>query len=134
MPAAGPPLIWAGASWGIGDLADLATFGRWARTQGAGFVAVSPLHAPIPSDCPEASPYFASSRQWRNPLHLRIEEVDGWDTGSAELAALAEAGRALDAARLIDRRAVWAAKRAALELLWARVRGSASADRRFATF
>jgi 4-alpha-glucanotransferase len=122
------------ASWGIGDLGDLATFGRWARGRGAGFVAVSPLHAPIPSDSPEASPYFASTRRWRNPLHLRIEGVDGWDAGSVELAPLAEAGSALNSVRRIDRQAAWAAKRAALEWLWTRVRASAAADPRFDAF
>jgi 4-alpha-glucanotransferase len=106
------------ASWGIGDVGDLATLGRLAARQGAGFLVLSPLHAPMPGPSPEPSPYFASSRRWRNPLHLRIEDVPGFDPGDDELAALAAKGRQLNGARVIDRDAVWARKRAALDLLW----------------
>ena len=107
-------------SWGIGDLGDLASIGRWAAPQGAGFVVLSPLHAPLPGPSPEASPYFASSRRWRNPLHLRIEDVDGFDLGDEVLADVTAAARRIDPDGLIDRDAVWACKRAALDRLWER--------------
>jgi 4-alpha-glucanotransferase len=122
------------ASWGIGDLADLASLTKWAKATGAGFVALSPLHAPLPVESPEPSPYFASSRRWRNPLHLRLELVDGWDPSDPDLAELAGRGRALDADRRIDRTAVWAVKREALTRLWLSQRAEAAMDPGFFAF
>ncbi|MGH9137128.1 MAG: 4-alpha-glucanotransferase [Acidimicrobiales bacterium] len=118
------------SSWGIGDLADLATVGRWAAGHGASVVAASPFHAPQPFDRQGPSPYFASSRRWRSPLLLRLEDVDGWDLNDVELAALADHGRSLLAARAIDHDRVWALKRKALERVWAHV-GWGRADHDF---
>ena len=101
-------------SWGIGDLADVRELGRWASSRGAGFLAVSPLGAPNPGPIPEPSPYYPSTRRFANPLHLRIEEVDG----AAIDDDLARAGRALNGAGPIDRERVWALKRQALERIW----------------
>jgi 4-alpha-glucanotransferase len=109
------------SSWGIGDLGDLAAVGRWSATVGAGFLVLSPLHAPMPGPTPEPSPYFASSRRWRNPLHLRLEELPGF---GPSLEPLAARGRALTDDPTIDRAAVWAVKREALDELWSRRRGS----------
>jgi 4-alpha-glucanotransferase len=106
------------ASWGIGDLADLRSLGTWAAGRGAGMVAVSPLHAPLPLDRVEPSPYFPSSRRWGNPLALRIEDVPG-AAGAPEVAELGAQGRRLNGGPLLDRDQVWALKRRALESLWA---------------
>jgi 4-alpha-glucanotransferase len=105
-------------SWGIGDLADLRSLGTWAAGRGAGMVAVSPLHAPLPLDRVEPSPYFPSSRRWGNPLALRIEDVPG-AAGAAAIAGLGAQGRRLNDAPRMDRDQVWALKRRALESLWA---------------
>jgi 4-alpha-glucanotransferase len=102
------------SSWGIGDLADLRTFGAWAAARGASFALVNPLNAAAPSAPVEASPYLPSSRRWRNPLYLCVEEVDGAAVLGDELDGLAAAGRALNADRLIDRDAVAALKMDAL--------------------
>lgn len=112
-------------SWGIGDYRDLADIVRWSGSpEGgrAGLVACNPLHAMTPAAPIENSPYFPSSRRFRSPLYLRIEDT-------AEYAAADEAVRArVDRLRpstvedRIDRAAVWAAKLAALELLWPRAR------------
>src|SRR5205823_2200542 len=59
-------------SQGIGDLGDLGALLRWAARQGAGAVLISPLHAPSPTLPQQDSPYYASSRRWWNPLHLRV--------------------------------------------------------------
>jgi 4-alpha-glucanotransferase len=102
-------------SWGIGDLGDLRELAAWSRRVGAGFMTVSPLGAPNPTAEPEASPYFASTRRFGNPLALRAEELPG----AVELDELAQAGRALNAARLVDRRRAMALKMRALERTWA---------------
>jgi 4-alpha-glucanotransferase len=104
-------------SWGIGDVADLRAIGAWAAGRGAGMVAVSPLHAPLPLARVEPSPYFPSSRRWTNPLTLRIDELPG-AAGDATIGELGARARALNAAPLIDRDQVWELKRQALERLW----------------
>jgi len=109
-------------SWGIGDLADVAALGEWSASRwGASVLLLNPLHAARPGLPQAASPYFPSSRRFRNPLYLRIEDVPGAAELGDELAPLARAGRALNDDRRIDRDAVYRSKMAALELLWERV-------------
>ncbi|MCU1373901.1 MAG: 4-alpha-glucanotransferase [Actinomycetia bacterium] len=98
-------------SWGIGDLADLRWLQAWAAERGAGVLALNPLHAAGPAFPQQPSPYYPSSRCFRNPLYLRVEEVPG--VGDVE--KLAAAGRALNDERHIDRDQVWALKQEALE-------------------
>ena len=116
-------------SWGMGDLADLTRLARWSSDLGAGVVMVNPLHAPLPTAGQEASPYFPSSRCFRNPLYLRVENVTGVETQDEDLEALAAAGRALSADRRIDRDAVWRLKLGALERLWEGFVGDPGFDR-----
>jgi 4-alpha-glucanotransferase len=104
-------------SWGIGDLADLRSVGGWAAARGAGMLGVNPLHAPQLVERVEPSPYFPSSRRWFNPLLLRIEDLPGAG-GNATIEALGADARQLNAAPLVDRDAVWALKRRALDHLW----------------
>ena len=117
-------------SWGIGDLADLRTLNEWSAARGARFTLVNPLHAATPTDAQQPSPYFPTSRVWRNPLYLHIEDVPGWSEVAEELSEVAAAGRALLADRRIDRDAVRVHKMAALERLWGlwRVRTALDAD------
>ncbi|MGH9157915.1 MAG: 4-alpha-glucanotransferase [Acidimicrobiales bacterium] len=121
------------ASWGIGDLADLARLGRWSASLGAGTALVNPLHAALPTGPQQPSPYSPSSRCYRNPLYLRVEEVPGAGEGHfdlhLDLDRLGRAGRALNADRRIDRDAVWALKGEALDLLWSRFGGDPAFDR-----
>jgi 4-alpha-glucanotransferase len=94
-------------SWGIGDLADLRSMGRWAGAEGAGFALVSPINAAAMAPPVEPSPYLPTSRRWRNPLYLRVEEVPGCaEALGAGLDAVSAAGRALNADRHIDRDAI----------------------------
>ena len=108
-------------SWGIGDLADLRRIGTWARQNGAGLALVNPLAAAAPTVPQQASPYLPSTRRFRSPLYLRIEDVDG-AREVPRLRELAERGRALNADRRIDRDAVFKVKMAALEHIWRAVR------------
>ena len=113
------------ASWGMGDLADLATIASWARGRGAGMLLVNPLHAVAPLIPQEPSPYFPTSRRFANPIYLRVEDVPGAQECGPELAVLAEEARRLDRSQIIDRDRVWELKRQALELIWQRSGGRA---------
>ncbi len=104
-------------SWGIGDLRDLRWLGGWVRQHGIDHLALSPLHAPSPGNHPQPSPYYPSSRRNLNPLHIAVEEVPGAATDD-RVAELDGQARALLSERRIDRTAVWAAKREALEHLF----------------
>jgi 4-alpha-glucanotransferase len=108
-------------SWGMGDLSDLQRLGRWARRNGAGIALVNPLAASAPTVPQQASPYLPSSRRFRNPLYLRIEDVDG----AREVPGvrdLARRARALNSERRIDRDAVFTLKMNALQKIWRVVR------------
>ncbi|MFD5729798.1 4-alpha-glucanotransferase [Streptomyces sp. NPDC058368] len=114
-------------SWGMGDLGDLADLASWSgRRLGAGFVQVNPLHAAVPGDPTDPSPYRPSSRRFPDPVHLRVESVPeyGQVTDPVALDALRRKGAelreaVLDKGALIDRDAVWALKRQALDLVLA---------------
>lgn len=110
------------ASWGIGDLADLTRLARWSARMGAGVIMTNPLHAATPVLPQQPSPYYPSSRRWRSLLYLRIEDVPGAHALAAEIAPIAEQGRALNDERRIDRDAIFRLKLAALERLWIRWR------------
>lgn len=109
----------SGGSWGIGDLADLAEVARWSAGLGAEVIVVNPLHAPLPVGGQQASPYYPASRVFRSPLYLRPERVDG-ARGLDGIEEAAAAGRTLAGGALIDRDAVWEAKRPLLEAAFER--------------
>jgi len=121
-------------SWGIGDLGDLRRLARWSAGQGAGSLLISPIGAANPSPDPEASPYYPSSRRFRNPLYLAVEEVPGHDQAADDLAALAREARALNPDRSIDRRRIQSLKLRALERIWHETHASAVAAPAFRRF
>lgn len=116
------------ASWGHGDLADLAATARWAERLGASWVAHEPTGALRPTGPAggtlTSSPYSPSSRRYPSPLYLRVEQVQGAELAGDAVAAAAVAGRALNEDRRIDRDRVWALKHSALEAVWQQVRTS----------
>ncbi len=111
------------ASWGHGDLRDLADLATWSgRALGADFVLVNPLHAAEPMPPVSPSPYLPMSRSHVSPLYLRIEDIPEYAalgaSDRARIDRLAVPLRAASAtAALIDRDAVWAAKREALKII-----------------
>ncbi|HET9518204.1 MAG TPA: 4-alpha-glucanotransferase, partial [Actinoplanes sp.] len=130
-----PPQTWgwmlqlyavhSAASWGIGDLGDLAEFtttvagAPTADSTAAGFVLLNPLHAITPTMPVPASPYSPSSRRFANPLYLRVADTHEYAMADPALRAEVDALRPTEPADgLIDYTAVWQAKRAALQLLW----------------
>ena len=123
----------SGASWGMGDLGDLAALGRWSRSLGAGVVLVNPMHAVAPGVPQEASPYYPTSRSFRSPLYLRVEDVPGAGA-RPEVQEAAGAGRALNARPLVDRDAVWQLKARALEAVWRTSRARQGREAGFAGF
>ena len=105
------------SSWGVGDLGDLRRFAGWSSDGGAGALLLNPLHAVMPIGGQQPSPYYPSSRCFRNPLYLRIEDVPGADQLDNR-DELRRAGRALNASDTIDRDAIYALKMDALGSLW----------------
>ena len=131
-------------SWGIGDLADLRRLARWTKSEGGSLILLNPLGAQNPTLPYEATPYFASSRRFRNTIYLRVEEVEGADKCAEALGPLRNQAQKLNEARLIDYDEVFKLKSQALELVfnalpeprglagWASGKGHALRD--FATF
>ena len=111
------------ASWGLGDFADLGDLAAAAGTRGADFLLVNPMHAAEVTSPIEPSPYRPASRRFLAPLYVRPEDI-------REVAYLTPTERAvIEAARTpvaasnddptrIDRDAVWAAKRVALDAIF----------------
>jgi len=112
------------ASWGMGDFADLADLAAIAGARGADFLLINPIHAAEVTIPIEPSPYLPATRRFLAPLYVRPEDI-------REASYLDAAGRAaVDAARgpvaatdddpsRIDRDAVWTAKLAALDAIFA---------------
>lgn len=112
-------------SWGIGDLHDLGDLAAWsAHDLGAGFVLINPLHAAETAGRMEPSPYLPASRRFGNPIYLRVEDIEEYgDLAPAErdqVRVLGLQARALNEdATQLERDVAWAAKREALQLLFA---------------
>ena len=103
-------------SWGIGDYADLRTIARSTAAQGAGVLLVNPMHAVTPVLPIQPSPYFPSSRRFADQVAVAVDALPEYRSASLEVRAAVDALRPVDG-DLIDRDAVWTAKRAALALL-----------------
>lgn len=106
-------------SWGIGDLDDLATF-MSDDVLRSDFVLINPLNVPDAPAYP--SPYRPSSRLFRNPIYLDVEQVPerSFLTGRsrARFYELVMAGRRLTNRGLIDRETVLQVKDEALRLCY----------------
>jgi 4-alpha-glucanotransferase len=112
-------------SWGMGDYADLRTVVGSSSRDGAGAVLLNPLHAETPVLPINPSPYSPSSRRFRSPLYLRIENLPEYAAAGAGVRADVDALRPAEDEERIDRDATWTAKLAALELLWPTARRDA---------
>ena len=126
-------------SWGLGDLHDGRVLAEWsASTLGAGFLLINPLHAASPVPPMTPSPYLPVTRRFANPVYLRIEDIPEYGQLAPEvrerITQLAdELHRRNRTADLLDRDAVWAAKRTALEVI-AQVPRSAERESAFTAF
>ncbi len=112
-------------SWGMGDLADLGELARLGRTRARRRVRPGePAARGRPRTPTDPSPYRPSSRRFPDPVHLRVEAVPefAYVEDRERLHRLLERAARLREAvlgkgELIDRDAVWKAKREALELV-----------------
>ena len=105
------------SSWGMGDLGDLARFGRWCSEVGAGALMVNPLHAVMPLEGQQPSPYFPSSRCFRNPIYLDVPAVEG-ARDLDDLERYVRRGEELNSASLIERDRIYELKMETLEQIW----------------
>jgi 4-alpha-glucanotransferase len=103
-------------SWGIGDYADLRTLARETGRQGADALLVNPMHAVTPVLPIQPSPYFPSSRRFADQVGVAIDALPEYAAAAPSLRARVDALRPASGP-LIDRDAVWTAKRAAFSLL-----------------
>ncbi len=111
-------------SWGMGDFADLRSMARWSRRDlGAGTLLINPIGAAGPGTPQNPSPYFPSSRRFRNPLYLRIDDIPGAAEAGRDMEEMRRQGKDLNQKELIDRDSIWALKMRALELLFSRFPG-----------
>ncbi|MFT4157317.1 MAG: 4-alpha-glucanotransferase [Microbacterium sp.] len=130
-------------SWGFGDFADLAELAEISARRGADFLLINPIHAAEVTSPIEPSPYLPASRRFVAPLYIRPEDIEeaaglaGSDAGEDAAAEIATLREPLNEANLvdelIDRDAVWAAKREALRLIHL-VPRSAARQQAFDTF
>lgn len=127
------------SSWGLGDLRDAADLAAWSgRELGAGFLLLNPLHAASPQPPMAPSPYLPVTRRFANPIYIRVEDIPEFlalaATDQAVIETAAQPLRALNKVdALLDRDAVWAAKRAALAVI-AEVPRTAERQRAFDRF
>jgi 4-alpha-glucanotransferase len=117
-------------SWGIGDLADLKRLAEWSAGLGAGMLLINPLGPPAPVVPQGASPYYPTTRRFRNPLYLRVEDVPGAERLGPQLAQLAAEARGLNALPRLDRDRVFHLKQQALRAIW----GEGAGDDQFTAF
>ncbi|MFI0355093.1 4-alpha-glucanotransferase [Actinomadura sp. 9N407] len=115
------------ASWGMGDLHDLADLAAWSgKDLGAGFILVNPLHATEPVSPITPSPYSPMSRRFASPLYLRVEDVPEY--GALPAKERKRFSAKTQAHQTLDRDTVWAAKREALEAVYAVPRSAGRQD------
>ena len=111
-------------SWGIGDFNDIAALGEWSQREGCNFLLLNPLHAALPQAPVERSPYYPTSRLFRNPLYIAVENVPGFQPS----ALWQERATALNRLSLIDHDAIAALKMEVLQEIFAKFPGSAEFD------
>ena len=103
-------------SWGIGDYADLCALAREMGARGADVLLVNPMHAVTPVLPIQPSPYFPSSRRFADQVAVAVDALPEYAAAPAAVRAEVDALRP-PSGPLIDRDAVWTAKRAAFALL-----------------
>ena len=89
-------------NWGVGDLGDLKEFTRWALgSLNVDVIGLNPLHAISNRQPYNISPYFPSSRFYKNFIYLDVEAMEDYrgSTGAKELVQAEETQTLLDELR-----------------------------------
>jgi 4-alpha-glucanotransferase len=84
------------ASWGIGEIGDLAHLARWCRTAGCGLVQLLPVNEMPPHEC---SPYSSLSGAAIDPQFISMSQVTEFDALGGEAALEPELRSRLAAVR-----------------------------------
>ena len=104
---------------GIGDFGVLGEFGEAAGRHGLDLVGINPIHALFDRNRDRASPYHPSDRRFLDPIYLDLQnpQVLG-EAAEVQAAYTAQSGlfTSLRGQPLVDYPAVWAAKKALLEI------------------
>src|SRR5258708_13615017 len=82
------------ASWGIGDIGDIAPVAAWLEAAGLGVLQLLPINEMAPG---QQSPYSAISAMAIDPIYIHVPATADFDALGGE-AALASAHRTLLAA------------------------------------
>lgn len=108
---------WSSASWGIGELADLAPLSAWMHTAGFRRLMLLPLGTMADG---QASPYSALSAMAIDPIYIALDRVEDFARAGGVEALSPEARQALGEANAdpgrVRHAAVRVAKDAALNL------------------
>jgi len=107
-------------SYGIGDIADLASVAEWSASQGADFVLVNPMHAASPQPPMAPSPYLPVTRRFANPIYIRPDDIVEFSALTQDQRdefepALSVCRAANSTSELLERDPAWAVKRRILE-------------------
>ncbi|VEH06769.1 4-alpha-glucanotransferase [Corynebacterium kutscheri] len=112
-------------SWGMGDFNDLGHLADTvARTAGADFLLINPMHAAEPFAPVEDSPYLPTTRRFTNPIYIRIEDIPELlaldEETQADIEELANEFRELNtSAGYIERNPIYEAKLQVLREIFA---------------
>jgi len=118
-------------NWGIGDFSDLASSITTLAQSGVLAIGLNPLHAQLPAQPDQRSPYFPSSRFYLNPLYLDPAVLPEYlELPLTQRQSFDDRAARLRAADLIDYAAVAALKFEAINACFDVFRQSASDERR----
>jgi len=111
-------------NWGIGDLGDLRGLVCWAvEALGADAVGLLPLHDLTNNEPYNISPYYPSSRFYRNPIYLKVPEIEEYALlpGEGQEKLSPREWAAIQSCRESDRvrfQEVWALKKQVLKRIF----------------
>jgi 4-alpha-glucanotransferase len=108
--------------WGLGEIADIPAFARWAHAAGMSVLQLLPVNEVSGG---ESSPYSAATAFALDPVYLALDELEDFQASGGQ-AALPAADRArldqLAGQRVVDWGAIRAVKAGAIERAYAHFR------------
>ncbi len=119
-------------NWGVGDFTDLGELVKISSRAGADIIALNPLSTLHHNNPAEASPYFAISRLFLNPIYIDVEAVPEFKKSDIKGKNI----KALRDSELIDYVGVYSLKMEILKILYLRFKENEGTSRHkeFTTF